>query len=167
MRKTLIAIFAAITALTGCGDDKPPPPQSFNIVLTRNPSVADQARLKAGLNAFMTACEPLFRKYWGDIVKAEAYMGDPTMNYTGQRYGWTREIWVEVDVAERPRAIPNQWEAWGHKLMWVAGAGAQPGLIAKKDQAALVCGMKPSGNGSDVFQPNNGFQVLAAPHTAP
>ena len=162
MRKTLIAALAVLAMTSGQALA-----QGYNITLKGNPDQADQARLKNGLGTFMLACEPLFRRYWGDVVKAEAYLGDPALNYTGTTYGWNREMWIEVQVADSPRTIPVGMRAAGHKLMWVAGAGTKPGLIAKKDQAAEICGMKPSGNGSDVFQSFNGFQVLGAPHATP
>lgn len=162
MRKISIAVVAILLmAVTASGEEKAPPAKGITINLKGAPSPEEQARIKAGLIAFMASCEPLFRQYWSDVVKAEAYQGDPTENYTGKRYGWDREFWIEVKITEQPRRIPAEMRAAGHTLMWVAGTGQRPGLIAKKDQAAAVCGMPVSGNGSDVFKPDPGFTVLA------
>lgn len=155
MQKTLIAALAALAMTASLAQA-----QSYNIDIKGNPAPADQVRLKAGLFGFMLSCEPLFRRYWGDVVKAEAYLGDPALNYTGATYGWTREMWVEVQISDKPRTIPAEMRTAGHKLIWVAGGGAKPGLIAKKDQAAEVCGMPTSRNGSDVFKADGGFAVL-------
>lgn len=157
MRALMIAAVLAL-ALAGCGDDAP---KRFTIDLKGPLEPAEQARASAGLNAFMQACQPLFRDFWGDVVEAKAQFW-PVYDYTAEAHGWSGEmLWIEVRITDQPKAIPKRFYAQGHTLHYYAGTGDRPGLIAKKDQSAEVCGMIPSRKGNDVFKPDAGFAVLA------
>lgn len=151
-------VLAGVFLLAACGDDAPPP--VYKITVQGPISDSDLGKMKSGLEVFQKACAPLFDRYWSDVVRAEARINDPKMNYTGEQYGWTGEIWIEIQISEKPKRIPRDMHAWGHTLHYLAGGSARPGLIAKKEQSSLVCNMGPSPKGDDVYKAVEGFAVL-------
>ncbi len=151
MRQMMAALAVAVL-LIGCTEEEP----TYEFVLESFDKV-EGPTVTAALDHFKTACPDLFRS-WADVDRAVVKRGDSSLNYTGETFGWTREIWVEVKISDRPDHLRT---AGGHTLFYILGTGKQPGMVIQKDVSARACGIEPAGGGSDTFVPDDGFEMLA------
>jgi hypothetical protein len=128
-------------------------------VSTKTPKISEQVAVKA-VQEFVAACRPLTDKYWVDVVSATAVAEDEIASYRERDYGWSSHVEVVVQISNNPSAIPNDVNAWGHRLYYYLGGGKRPGIIAQKRQSQALCGMTPDAGGKDVFKAVPGLSVL-------
>jgi len=67
------------------------------------------------------------------------------------KYGWQREVYVQVKIADRPASIPAEWRVGGHTLIYILGAGHVAGIVAQKGTSRRMLGLPAEPSGEDGF----------------
>lgn len=152
---TCIAVFGIIS-IQGAFNDEPQNdlgPDKLVIKIGSNTSPSDKQLIARAAGAFFQHCSDLLNKYAGDIERINAYLDvlDTKYSYQFEAYGWKKMIRLQIKIKDDPRHIPATYRTSGHTLHYQLGTGHSPGYITKKDQAALVCGIRPDRNGVDMF----------------
>jgi hypothetical protein len=76
-----------------------------------------------------------------------------------EHWGWPQALEIKIRSNDGTEAFgPRQ----GGNVFWFwIGSGARPGIrIAPKHGAMKICGMAPTGGGSDVFRPVTELAVV-------
>jgi hypothetical protein len=124
-------------------------PSSFS---TPGASYPDRTTIDEALAAFMQSCAPLTTEYWSDVVTAVARVHQETYARARlERYGWRREIDIEIAISDHPKTIPRRFDVAGHTLHFALGGGTSPGIVGAMRVQGL-CAMSTV-RGDDSFKP--------------
>lgn len=79
--------------------------------------------------------------YRSDIDSVHVEYREEEGNYESRAYGWDKQILITIKVSGAPVSIPSEYNAAGHTIPYMIGAGTRPGIAMIKQQACDLCGI--------------------------
>ncbi|MEX0732838.1 MAG: hypothetical protein WED00_05655 [Aquisalimonadaceae bacterium] len=127
------------------------PPDELTIDVPEGLTAEEREIVTNALSKFSDTCVALFGANRHTIESFRADFRD-AMPYRAERYGWDRELALDVRVAEDARI------AGGHRIIYYLGDGHSPGWVTQKKEGAQLCG-RTGNSGQDTFVETSGLQV--------
>jgi hypothetical protein len=158
-----VVLIAAALTVAACTAE---PGQFPSINVTSYTNTDDIEMASQAIKVFLNKGCPDLAKYAGDVESFEATIGaEPVAGYRTEKFGWTKEIDLQIRISQDATRIPPDSYARGHTLHYYLGAGTTPGVIIQKDQSYALCGAK-EGSWQFPFGRPGGDGILSLPSLA-